>query len=46
MTEPIGEPVIMNGKRSQRLGLLLTLRTLQDEYVVYLAARLIDASDR
>jgi hypothetical protein len=46
MTEPIGEPVILDGKRSQRRGLLLTLRTLQDECMIYLAARFIDAGYR
>ena len=46
MTEPICEPVIANGKRSQRLGLLPTLRTFENEHVIGLAARPIDASDQ
>ena len=46
MTKPISEPVIIYGKRSQRLGFLLALRAFEDEYVIDLAARLKDASDR
>src|SRR5262245_32821342 len=46
MTEPVGEPVIVDGERPQRLGLLLTLRTFKHEDVIYFAARFIDASDR